>query len=188
MTALSERVSAAQARLTAIYGLDLELRVADFLLPAERVRELLPPESPRTGILAVEEGGMLHMGLYVHGEDQADPDAVVEETSHLLFLAWHALRDRPVSRLHLELQGEVDRYAVARVSGSDPLHHFEHFEWADWMDADTRHRYRTAHHAAHRYCRRLEARFPHRSDTPRWLSELRRFYRSDAAAKLRAPA
>lgn len=184
---LSERISAAQGRLSSIYGLDLDLRVEDFLIPAERARELLPAECPRTGMLALQEAGTLYMALYVDRADAADADAIVEETSHILCLAWHAARDWPVSRLHLELQGEVDRYAVARVSGSDidPLGHFEEFDWAEWMDAETLQRYRTAHHVARRYCRGLEARFPQRSDTPAWLSELRRFYRAGPEAKLR---
>ena len=184
---LSERISAAQGRLSSIYGLDLELRVEDFLIPAERARELLPAEGPRTGVLALQEAGTLYIALYVDPADAADADAIVEETSHILCLAWHAARDRPISRLHLELQGEVDRYAVARVSGSeiDPLGHFEDFDWADWMDAETLARYRTAHHVASRYCRSLEARFPQRSDTLAWLSELRRFYRAGPEAKLR---
>jgi hypothetical protein len=184
---LSERISAAQGRLSSIYDLDLELRVEDFLISAKRARELLPAEGPRTGVLALQEAGILYMALYLDPADAADADAIVEETSHILCLAWHAARDWPVSRLHLELQGEVDRYAVARVSGSDiyPLAHFEDFDWADWMDTETLERYRTAHHVAHRYCRSLEARFPQRSDTPAWLSELRRFYRAGPEAKLR---
>ena len=184
---LAERISAAQGRLSSIYGLDLELRVQDFLIPAERARELLPGKSPRTGVITLQEAGTLYMALYVDPADASDSAAIVEETSHILCLAWHAARDWPVSRLHLELQGEVDRYAVARVSGSeiDPLGHFEGFGWADWMDPETLRRYRTAHHIAHRYCRSLEARFPQRSDTPAWLSELRRFYRAGPEAKLR---
>lgn len=184
---LPERISAAQGRLSSIYGLDLELRVEDYLIAPERARELLLAEGPRTGVLALQEAGTLYMALYVDPADAADVAAIVEETSHILCLAWHAERDWPVSRLHLELQGEVDRYAVARVSGSgiDPLGHFEAFDWADWMDAEDLRRYRTAHHVARRYCRGLEARFPQRSDTPAWLSELRRFYRAGPEAKLR---
>ena len=182
---LRQRVDAAQGSLTAIYALELSLRAADFLMPAQRVQELLPEAAPRTGVLALEQDGTLHMGLYVHPEDEADTDAVVEETSHLLCLAWHAALGLPISRLQLEIQGEVDRYAVARVSGADPLGHFEGFDWADWMDAEVLQRYETAHRTAQRYCRRLESRFPQRADTPGWLSELRRFYRASPDARLR---
>jgi len=186
MSPLRQRVAAAQRWLTAIYRLEVDLRADDFLLPPEQAREMLPPQSPRTGVLVVEEAGELWLGLYVDRRDELDGHTIVEETSHLLCLAWHAGLGRPVSRLHLELQAEVDRYAVARLRGRDRLGHFERFRWASWMDAEARRRYETAHAAAHRYCRRLEARFPQTSDTPAWLSELRRFYRSGPAAKLRS--
>ncbi|MDJ0849037.1 MAG: hypothetical protein QNK04_11720 [Myxococcota bacterium] len=184
MTPLPERVAAAQRSLTEIYRLELRLRAADFLMSADRVQALLPEGSPRTGVVVVEHDGELHVGLYVDPDDMENAAAIVEETSHLLYLAWHAERGRGVSRLHLELQGEVDRYAVARISGGEPLRHFRGFRWADWMGAAERLRYETAHRAAHRYCRSLEARFPRRADTPALLAELRRFYRSPMEQKL----
>ncbi len=135
---------------------------------------------------SLDEGQELLLGLYLDPCDRGDPDTVVEETSHLLCLAWHAAHDRRVSRLTLELQGEVDRYAVARLQGRDGFGHFERFAWADWMDAETRGLYEAAHRAARRYCRRLTRRFPERRDTPALLSELRGFYRASPEQKLHA--
>ena len=137
-------------------------------------------------MLIAEEEGALALGLYVDPEDQADPGAIVEETSHLLCVAWHALQRRPVSRLILELQGEVDRYAVARLAGGDPFGHFSDFTWDDWMDDETRALYRTAHEVGLRYCRFLSRRFPDRADTPGLLEDLRRFYRASIDQKLHA--
>jgi hypothetical protein len=188
MRPLRRRVAAAQRWLTAIYRLELGLQAERFLVAPEHARQILPPDSPRSGVLVLEEGGVLHLGLYVDPVDAVDAETIVEETSHLVCLAWHAARGQPVSRLHLELQGEVDRYAVARVTGGEGLRHFRDFAWADWMDAAARHRYETAHRAAERYCRRLEARFPRRADTPGLLSELRRFYRACPQEKLRPAA
>lgn len=186
MRGLRCRVAAAQRWLTAIYGLDLELEAEHFLVSAERARELLPEGSPRSGVLVMEDEGEIQLGLYLDPTDARDAAAIVEETSHLICLIWHAARGRAVSRLHLELQAEVDRYAVARASGRDALAHFAGFRWDDWMDAHERQRYETAHRAAQRYCRGLEARFPDRQHTPAWLSELRRFYRASPDEKLRA--
>jgi hypothetical protein len=56
------------------------------------------------------------------------------------------------------------------------------------MDAESRGRYEAAHHAALRYCRRLDRRYPERRDTPALLSELRCFYRAPSEQKLRALA
>jgi hypothetical protein len=186
VTPLQRQVAAVQRWLVAIYRLDLDLEAERFVVEPERARRLLPPGSPRSGLLVLEQAGELQLGLYLDPQDARDPATVIEETSHLLCLVWHAVRDWPVSRLHLELQAEVDRYAVARAAGGDPLGHFRDFGWADWMDAAERRRYQTAHRVAHRYCRRLEARFPVRADTPAWLGELRRFYRAAPNEKLRA--
>jgi hypothetical protein len=171
--------------LTGIYRLDLGLRAEHFVVTPEEARRLLPGDAPRTGVVVLDEGAELSLGLYVDPCDRGDPDAVVEETSHLLCLAWHAAHDRRVSRLILELQGGVDCYAVGRLQGRGGFGHFEHFSWASGMDAGTRGVYETAHRAALRYCRLLARRFPRRSDTPALLSELRSFYRASPEEKLR---
>ncbi len=148
--------------------------------------KLLPPDSPRSGLLVVEEPAEISVGIYIDAADLEDPWTVIEETSHLLYLAWLADRDWSVSRLVLEFQSEVDRYAVARLSGHDGLGCFEGFRWCDWMDAPTRERYATAHYRARSYCRSLERRYPSRPDTPALLSELRHFYRAAPDQKLNA--
>jgi hypothetical protein len=186
--ALRRRIAAAQRSLSAIYDLELGLRAECFLMDPRRARQLQPPDSPRSGVLVIEEEEVLSLGLYIDPRDARDPGTIVEETSHLLCLAWHAAHERPVSPLLLELQAEVDRYAVARVGGGDGLGHFRDFHWAAWMDAAVRRRYRTAHRSAQRYCRGLERRYPLRADTPALLSELRRFYRASREEKLGAAA
>lgn len=183
---LHQRVAAAQRWLSAIYALDLDLRAERFVMAPEQAREMLPARSPRSGVLVLEEGEEMWLGLYVDPRDAGDAGAIVEETSHLLCVAWHAVRGLPISHLILELQGEVDRYAVAWLGGGDGFGHFRDFRWGGWMDARTRRRYQTAHRIALRYCRGLARRFPLRADTPGLLAELRRFYRSSPESKLRA--
>jgi hypothetical protein len=180
-------VAAAQRRLAGIYRLEVPLRAEDFLLTPEEARAQRSEPIPRTGLLAVEEGGALWVGLYFDPRDAEDPVAILEETSHWVAVAWHAAQDRPVSRLQLEFQAEVDRYAVARTARSrDPLRHFRQLRWLPGVPRAVRGRYRTAHAAAYRYCRRLERRYPARGDLPRLLLELRHFYRRHADRKLAA--
>ena len=183
---LARRVALVQRWLTSIYRLDLPHQAHEFVIPAEQARALLPQRSPRSGVLALEEGDTLWLGVYLDPRDRRDRRALVEETSHWVCLAWHAAHGRRVSLLLLELQGEVDQYAVSRLRGRDGLRHFRDFRWDDWMDAAERERYEAAHRAAHRYCRSLSRRYPRRSDTPALLHELRAFYRAPAEAKLRA--
>jgi hypothetical protein len=184
--ALLRAIAAAQRWITSIYRLDLDLRAEQFVVDPDVARELLPPASPRSGLVVVEAPAELRVGIYIDAADAADPWAVIEETSHLLYIAWLADREWSVTRLVLELQSEIDRYAVARLHGNDGLAGFERFHWCSWMDRDARERYAIAHRRAHDYCRRLERRFPQRADTPALLAELRRFYRLAPDRKLDA--
>ena len=183
---LCRAIAEAQRWITSIYRLDLDLRAEQFVVDPGTALRLLPPDSPRSGLVVVEEPEEISVGIYIDAADVDDPHTVIEETSHFLYLAWLADRDWSVSRLVLEFQSEVDRYAVARLKGRDGLAGFEGFTWCDWMDAPTRERYAAAHYRARIYCRSLERRHPHRSHTPALLSELRHFYRAAPDQKLNA--
>ena len=177
--------------LADVYALELGIRAEEFVisLPPKRAQELLPAGC-RSGVILVEERGEARVGLHLAPEDHGNEGTLVEETSHLVCLAWHAARELPITRLLLELQADVDRFVFSRLVGErtdrDALTHFERFRWADGLDEDSRSRYELAHERAHRYCRWLNARFPRRADTPALLSELRRFYRASPESKLRA--
>ena len=187
MASLERRVQAAQQRLCGIYRLDLPLRAGDFLLSAEAAGAWRPGRSPRTGLLALEEAGTLWLGLYFDPRDAEDPAAILEETSHWIAVVWHAAQSRSVSALLLELQADVDCYAVARLAQSrDPLRHFARLRLRTGLTRAERARYRAAHAAAFRYCRTLERRFPRREDLPGLLRELRSFYRLAPSRKLAA--
>lgn len=184
--ALEQRVASVQAALADVYRLDLTLCASDYVLPPEEAQALLPEAGPRTGVLVLDEGEDLWLGVYFHERDVDDADTIAEETSHWVRLVWNALCERPISQLQLELQGEVDQYVVRRLSGGDPLGHLGDVEWGQWMDPETLDRYVTAHRVARRYCIALERRYPHRCDLPSWVAELRHFYRAEPDARLRA--
>jgi hypothetical protein len=184
--ALSRYVAAAGSWLREVYRLDLALEAARFLLAPEAARALLPAASPRSGVVLHEEGEDVWLGMYVDPEDRTDPGTILEETSHLLCIAWHAVQERPVSKLVLELQADVDRYAFARLHGGDPHRHLSRVEWLVAEDDPEREHYEVAHDSARRYCGRLSQRYPSRGDIPSLLDELRSFYRAGLDDKLRA--
>jgi hypothetical protein len=187
MASLVRRIAAAQQRLAGIYRLDLPLRASDFVLSAAAASAVLLSRRPRTGLVALEEAGTLWLGLYFEPRDAEDPAAILEETSHWVAVVWHAAQRRPVSPLLLELQADVDRYAVARTARArDPLRHFAHLRLRPGLSRAQRSRYRAAHAAAYRYCRALERRYPCRADLPDVVRELRGFYRRAPAEKLSA--
>lgn len=187
-------VAAAARMLIDVYRLGIDLDAESFVIEPEVARRILDDEgtpdsaAPRSGVLIRQDDEGAELGLYLDPADLGNLGAVVEETSHLVCLVWHARRDLPVSRLLLEVQGEVDRYVVGRLAGNDGFGHFRAFRWADWMDVETRRIYTTAHRTAHRYCGFLSARFPRQGDIPELLRELRRYYRATPERKLRFSA
>ncbi len=190
--AVCARVGWIAGWLAEVYALDLDFEAERFLvcLSPERARDLLP-QGCRSGLVVVEYEDQLELGIHLAPEDEDQAGTVLEETSHLVCVAWHAARDLPVSQLVLELQADVDRFVFARLGSeesSEPFAHFEHGRWLEGLDPACRRRYELAHESAHRYCRKLDRRFPHRSDTPALLAELRWFYRASPDTKLRTAA
>jgi len=202
--------------LTGIYDLDIGCRVADFLVTD---RQRLPGEcrdAPGDEQLFVaSDGDELHLSLYLdaavlerlerhdpsHGLDAdnlADCWTVLEGVSHFLCVAHNAGHDRPVSRLALEMQAEVDKYVGCfellrrQEPGRFPAElHALLFRRARVDPALAGRReslYARASPLAERFCARLEprqrAQCRARHDG-RWRGDLRRFYRLPELAKLR---
>ena len=61
MRPLRERVAAVQRSLTSLYRLDLDFDAARFVVEPARARALLPPGSPRTGLVVLEEADAASM-------------------------------------------------------------------------------------------------------------------------------
>lgn len=189
--AIGERVGQVAGWLASVYALELDFEAERFVLDLapELARRLLP-DGCSSGLVVLEREDTLELGLHLAPEDCHREGIVLEETSHLVCVAWHAAQELPVSPLILELQAEVDRFAFARLRDDGvsrrALAHFERFEFSEGLAPETRRRYRVAHERAHAYCRRLHRRFPRREDAPGLVAELRRFYRSSPDAKLAA--
>ncbi|HEU0223913.1 MAG TPA: hypothetical protein VFR29_00595 [Steroidobacteraceae bacterium] len=212
---MTAAVGRLEALLIAIYDLRVDCRVADFLVTD---RQSLPgecrdaPGDEQLFVAAVDDG--LCMSLYLDAGvlerlERHDPhdalDAgnvadcwtVLEGVSHFLCVAHHAGHDRPVSRLTLELQAEIDKYVASflLLCRSDPrrfpaeLHAllFRRATVDPLLAAGRESLYRRASRCAARFCGRLEPAlraFCLREDGS-WLAELRRFYRLSDAGKLR---
>ena len=89
----------------------------------------------------------------------------VEGVSHSLCLVWHAIAERPLSQLALELQAEVDKFIVGRAQitrqhglrAAAPLHHwlFARSRLRPLLSGESRRRYAVAGRLAADYCQRL---------------------------------
>ncbi len=119
--------------LTGIYDLDIGCRVESFLVTDRR---LLPGECREAPgdeqLFVATDGDELCVSLYLDagvlerlerndpsdaldGGNLADCWTALEGLSHFLCVAHNAAHDRPVSRLALELQGEIDKYVASVV-------------------------------------------------------------------------
>lgn len=212
MTAALDRL---ESLLTGIYDLDIECRVGDFLVTD---RQALPGECAAAAgdeqlfVSAVDDE--LCMSLYLDPAlvlrlDRNDPSdelnqdnvadcwTALEGISHFLCVAHHAGHDRPVSRLTLELQAEVDKYVASFVLLRKRHPHrfpaelhallFRRARVDSALAGCFESLYRRASRQAARFCARLEPRLRSlcRRDDRSWLPELRRFYRLSDPGKLR---
>jgi hypothetical protein len=204
-----------EALLTGIYDLDIGCRVGDFLVTD---RQRLPgacrdaPGDEQLFVSAVDDE--LCISLYLDPAllerlDRHDPSdrldagnladcwTALEGVSHFLCVAHNAGHDRPVSRLTLEMQAEIDKYvaSVALLRLRDPrrfpaeLHAllFRRARVDPALAGPHESLYRRASRQAARFCARLEPglRALCRRDDGGWLADLRRFYRLSDAGKLR---
>lgn len=114
--------------------------------------------------------------------------AALEGVSHFVYFTFAGGGERPVSRLELELQAEIDKFLLLRsvvgLDGEELLDRlFARFRLVDGLPPDARERYLVASSAAHRY-----ARWAHRAlesgQGERAMADARRLYRMPAADKL----
>jgi hypothetical protein len=200
---------ALQNGLEAMYRVETDLDVCDFLMGTEE-REGLAQRAPREQLLVRQGPGEVQIGLFVDERtlenlELRDPaqrldDANIEDfllavegVSHFVYVAHRARLDRPVSAIELELQAEVDKFAVALLvcwnqSGEPPggLRHrlFARVTFAGDLSREERERYQLANTAAFAYASSLEARFVVHGAVDDMLAELRVFYRKGLAQKL----
>jgi hypothetical protein len=206
-----------QDQLEAINGVRAP-RVHAFLVGRERARAAgAEPRAPEE-LLLREEGGALELGLFLD-DDVLDAAAAAashaargrvfsrrrasglacaaEGVSHFVYLATRAEAGRPVSLLELEVQAEVDKFALwvvqlwrrgrrglVRLSAALRRRLYERVRYADHLGVEELERYRTANALAAGYARWLEGRYVSPVDLDGLLRELRSTYRRGAGEKL----
>lgn len=204
-----------EAQLRQLYAVELAEDVRDFLVTDKLLVAALTAGEQHRDIdekLLIRQGvDGLDVALYLEAEvlarlAAADPRkqlsgtnladfwTVIEGLSHFNYLAWNAARDKPVTLLELEVQGEVDKYVSTRLllarqpaaSLGGPLLQrlFDEPGLDPCLDAEERDRYAAAAHLAGRYCAGLENRYPPDRLVPAMLRELRDFYRLPQTAKV----
>ena len=207
-----------QALLAKINDAAVREDVCDFLITDRRLLEgwhaAAGAASIEETLLIAEGRDGLDLGLYLDAgllarlaasapltrltdDNLEDFCTALEGVSHFHCVAFSAARDWPVSLLGLEMQAEIDKYAVSvLLAGSQRggalvrgLHErlFAHIRFREDLDAALAALYAKANRYAARFCRKLEEKFLSRrvARVPEMLAELRRFYRLGDAGKLR---
>lgn len=215
---------AIQGRLGALYDLELAVDVDDFVCDEETARALGGDDAMRRGevlfVVPEEEGGA-RVALFVEPRArEVSGDAWVgdassfrraclaaEGVSHFVYLAFRADHEQAVSELELELQAEIDKWALGVLAPVESASHplagrgagllalrdrsrrlrerlFARARFLDPPGTERGDRYRAAVRLAARYARALEASAIDRGDLVALTRELRRFYRLGAREKI----
>lgn len=165
----------------------------------------LDGDRAREALLVHHDGEATHLALFLarsvragaagflRGLERGEVDdldafcAALEGVSHFVYFTF-AGDERPVSRLELELQAEVDKFlflrSVVGLDGDGLLEQlFDSFQLADGLEPDERERYLVANRAARRYARWSHRAFE-RGRGEEAMADARRLYRMPARAKL----
>ena len=207
-------ISFFQEELEAIYGVQAP-RVVDFLVDRECARAAAGEPRAPEALLVREADGALELGLFldddvVSAADSADPHdprpllavpsslphlvCAAEGVSHFVYLTTRAAAGRPVSLLELEVQAEVDKFALLvlhlwrrglrRLSPALRRRLFERVRYHAHLGAEELERYREANRLGGGYARWLEEEFVEVADIEGLLRELRRTYRRSGGDKI----
>jgi hypothetical protein len=203
-----------QDELEAIYGVEAP-RVERFLVDRAGARATsFEPRAPEVLLIRESEDG-LELGLFLDdavvqaalAADPHDPRPLLtapavlpqlacaaEGISHFVYLATRAAAGRPVSLLELEVQAEVDKFALLllhlwrrglrRLSPALRARLFEHVRYHPHLDPEELERYQVANRLGGGYARWLEDRYVDEADVEGLLRELRATYRLGAGEKL----
>lgn len=213
-----------QRRLAELYDLEQAVKVDDFVCDEEVARALGGDEAARRGevlfVVPEEEGPRVALFLE---RSARDPRAdgwldgassfracclAAEGVSHFVYLAFRADHQQPVSELELELQAEIDKWALALFAPFRDVEHarllagrgvgtisfrdrsralrerlFAHMQFLDEAGTERGDRYRTASRLGARYVEKLEEELVARG-VQTLMCELRRFYRLGRREKL----
>jgi hypothetical protein len=212
--AARETLAYLQLELETIYGVEAPA-LLPFLIGRAEARAAGATPSAREELLVLEEEGGVAIGLFldegvVAAAGLADPHhprprltrrpnldrlaCAAEGVSHFIYLATRAERGRPVSLLELEVQAEVDKFALLvlhlwrrrlrRMSPSLRRRLFERIGYPAELGAEALERYQLANRLAATYARWLEGRFVEDADIDGLLRELRASYRLGGGEKL----
>lgn len=183
-----------RARCSALLGRHLDVHEDEQLLVATSAQETAL--SVYIDAKVLERLMRLDPFTVLDEQNLQDFCTAVEGVSHFQYLVWCLRKGRQLSLLELEVQAEVDKYAVStwllRRQGRCDLPRglrrrlFDDVSYLAGQSPSTRRRYEEANRLAACFCQRLEYRYCRRRHfrPEAWLRTLQEFYRRPHHQKL----
>jgi hypothetical protein len=206
-----------QEQIEAIYDLERPASVSDYLIDRRSLEAAGVSVQASEEVFVVESDQAVDVGLYLapelferlRGKNPRGPSGlslvtdelaafvtVAEGVSHVLYLLRCADGGRQVSKLELETQAEVDKFAVAALHlwGRELKDHVSNLWQRLFVEVKARpglseaeqELYRTSGAAAGAYAKRLLSEYIEPGRLDGFLADLRQTYRLAGAEKLRA--
>ena len=206
-------LSQLQEHLTNIYRVDPGYDVNDFLITDPIIAEILGNGSlireTEESVLLQEDDDGLALSVFLdsamlsrlkdanplqdlQADQLNDLWTVLEGISHFNYIVWRARKNRQVSLLELEMQGEVDKFVSTFLMALDQedseiavkLHGwlFDDVRFNPALSRDQHERYTMANNYAARFCHGLRDRLSR--DSREGLHELRHYYRLSQRDKI----
>ncbi len=196
-----------QQHLQAIYAVEVAGAVGDFVIGDAQFAQLIDAglvgaelADTEEQVLVLPDGDDVSLAVYLsdavqggiqEGRSLQHHCHATEGVSHFLLLLWSAGQGRPLRRLDLELQAEVDKASTVLlldhgVTGGRRRREllrrlFDSVDFSTHLSPHERERYLEAHRVAARYAHRLAELLD--DGVHALLDELRRFYRLPADEK-----
>lgn len=209
---MNELFGLLQSELQTVHGLSCRHRVEDFILSSQALSSLgVQIPSRDEELLVMEQGGELSLGVYyapsllnrmkgvAHDVEALLAQGLhvfclaLEGVSHFLYLIHRATVPRPVSLLELEVQAEIDKFALASLhlwrTGREASVRrlvrqlFDEVSFLPQLTAEEHERYKHANQVARTYARSL-LRFFEAGRMEALLADLRWAYRLGGSEKL----
>ena len=209
MTELESRL---QDSLENVYRIETGLAVADFRIDRAALQIVLPKraEACRETLVVAESAEETYLALFICDEILAGArafesaaetssedlrphlDAIcvaAEGVSYFVYFTFcGGTYDRPVSQVELELQAEIDKFLLLRLTcglrGEDLIEAlFDRFALDPKLSDEERARYRLANRIGRRYARWLDRKLSG-AEATRALRDARQLYRKPMSAKI----
>ena len=190
-----------QATLETIYRIDSTPRVGSYLINQNQAKQL-DITHQREVLIIQEDIEYTNLGLFLSNDlilgasrfltegfwDALDSFcATLEGISHFVYFTHSGQQTKPVSRIELEVQAEIDKFiflkAALGISEDLISHLFDSFSLREDLDESSKERYLFANRIARRYAKWVESCF-RQGTAAKAFSDARLLYRKTLHSKV----